>query len=142
MEIGVPTEVLDQESRVGLTPAGVDALVHAGHQVTVQRGAGLGGFGDSSTRPWARLVDTAPGLERRDGVKVKEPRLKNTNHAVGQTLFTYLRLAASESLTDNCWHVASTPSAMRQCSDDGSLRCCILRARSPARWWCRSVRTI
>ena len=42
MKIGVPTELKDQEFRVGLTPASVDALVAAGHDVALQRGCGVG----------------------------------------------------------------------------------------------------
>ncbi len=104
MDIGVPTEVLDQESRVGLTPAGVDALVHTGHQVRVQRGAGLeSGFSDSEYETLgARLVDTAAeAWNAALVVKVKEPRPEEYHlMQSGQTLFTYLHLAASESLTD------------------------------------------
>ena len=42
MKIGVPTEVKNNENRVALTPAGADRLVHEGHRVLVQTGAGLG----------------------------------------------------------------------------------------------------
>jgi len=104
VEIGVPAEILDQESRVGLTPAGVDALVSAGHRITVQQGAGVAsGFGDHEyERLGARLVTTA--AEAWDAeliVKVKEPQ--PSEYALmrpGQTLFTYLHLAANPRLTD------------------------------------------
>ncbi|MFO7695983.1 MAG: alanine dehydrogenase [Anaerolineae bacterium] len=104
MNIGVPTEILDQESRVGLTPAGVDALVHAGHQVTVQRGAGLdSGFSDDEyERLGARLVEDPGEAWAADlVVKVKEPQ--PSEYALmqpGRTLFTYLHLAAIPALTD------------------------------------------
>ena len=42
MKVGVPTEIKVDEYRVALTPAGVRELVDAGHEVVVQRGAGLG----------------------------------------------------------------------------------------------------
>ena len=42
MKIGLPKEIKDNEYRVGLTPAGVNALVHAGHDVFVQKTAGNG----------------------------------------------------------------------------------------------------
>ena len=42
MRVGIPSEVKDHEYRVGMIPAGVHALVEAGHQVTIQAGAGLG----------------------------------------------------------------------------------------------------
>ena len=48
MVIGVPKEIKSQEFRVGLTPAGAQALQSAGHTVYVQQGAGIGsGFTDS-----------------------------------------------------------------------------------------------
>ena len=48
MKIGCPKEIKPQEGRVGLTPAGVDALVRAGHQVFVERNAGIdSGFTDA-----------------------------------------------------------------------------------------------
>jgi alanine dehydrogenase len=104
MRVGVPTEILDNESRVGLTPAGVDALVHAGHDVLVQAGAGTGsGFGDAEYEAaGARLTagpDEAWGADLV--VKVKEPR--PPEYALLRpetTLFTYLHLAASEPLTN------------------------------------------
>ena len=42
MKIGLPKEIKDNEYRVGLTPAGVNALVNAGHEVFVQKSAGEG----------------------------------------------------------------------------------------------------
>ena len=48
MRIGYPKEIKPQEGRVGLTPAGVDAFVRAGHTVYMEQGAGLGsGFTDA-----------------------------------------------------------------------------------------------
>ena len=47
MLIGVPKEIKNNENRIGLTPAGAEALVKAGHQVLVEQGGGLGsGFAD------------------------------------------------------------------------------------------------
>ena len=40
MILGVPKEVKDHESRVGVTPAGVKALVEVGHTVLVEQRAG------------------------------------------------------------------------------------------------------
>ena len=42
MRIGVPTEVKTDEHRVGLVPSSVKELVHAGHEVFIQKGAGFG----------------------------------------------------------------------------------------------------
>ena len=54
MRIGCPKEIKPQEGRVGLTPAGVDALIRAGHAVVMEQGAGLGsGFADSEYTQWA-----------------------------------------------------------------------------------------
>lgn len=44
MIIGVPKEIKEQEDRVALTPAGVDAFVRAGHKVLIEKGAGLGAY--------------------------------------------------------------------------------------------------
>ena len=47
MKIGVPKEIKPQEARVGLTPAGAQALIREGHEVNIQTGAGLlSGFSD------------------------------------------------------------------------------------------------
>ena len=50
MLVGVPREVKDNESRVALTPAGVAELVHHGHEVLVERGAGVGSGEGSEQR--------------------------------------------------------------------------------------------
>lgn len=77
MIIGVPKEIKDHEYRVALTPQGASRLVSQGHQVLVQRGAGVGsGFTDAEyRRAGARLIDTAEELfaEAEMVVKVKEP---------------------------------------------------------------------
>jgi alanine dehydrogenase len=104
MLIGVPKEVKDHESRVGVTPAGVKALTEAGHTVLVETNAGaLSAFTDdeyqaagaeiagSAYDVW-RLADTV--------VKVKEPVEKEYKHfREGLVLFTYLHLAPLRELT-------------------------------------------
>jgi alanine dehydrogenase len=103
--IGVPTEIKPQENRVALTPAGAERLVHAGHAVVVQSGAGLGsGFPDETYASiGARIAPDAPSVFA-DGdliLKVKEPlREEWPLLREGQTLFTYLHLAASRELTE------------------------------------------
>jgi alanine dehydrogenase len=99
MKVGVPKEVKIHEYRVGLVPAGVRELVDAGHQVLVQSGAGSGiGFDDSHYQAAGAVVAqraqeifaTADLI-----VKVKEPQLAECQLLrSGQTLFTYLHLAA------------------------------------------------
>jgi alanine dehydrogenase len=105
VKIGVPTEIKAQENRVALTPAGAERLAHAGHQVFVQSGAGLGsGFADETyQRVGARILGTAAAVfaEGELILKVKEP-LESEWPLLrkGQTLFTYLHLAASRELTE------------------------------------------
>ncbi|NUL44470.1 alanine dehydrogenase [Cellulosimicrobium funkei] len=104
MLIGVPTEIKNNEFRVGLTPAGVTELVHHQHEVMVQSGAGLGsGIPDEDYRQaGARIVPSAEEVwgEADLVLKVKEPvgpewQLMRR----GQILFTYLHLAADPKLT-------------------------------------------
>ena len=105
MKIGVPTEIKPQENRVALTPAGAERLAHAGHHVTVQSNAGVGsGFDDGAyTAVGAKIArDAASVFAEADMiVKVKEPLPEEYPLLrAGQTLFTYLHLAASRPLTD------------------------------------------
>src|SRR5271165_7351151 len=99
MKIGVPKEIKIHEYRVGLVPAGVRELVDAGHQVLVQSGAGAGiGFEDSHYQAaGASVAARAPDVFSAADliVKVKEPQLGECKLLrPGQTLFTYLHLAA------------------------------------------------
>ena len=104
MRIGCPKEIKAQECRVGLTPAGVDALVRAGHAVFVEDNAGLAsGFANeeyvaqgATILPTAREVyDIAEMI-----VKVKEP-LEPEYELMheGQIMFTYLHLAPDPAQT-------------------------------------------
>ena len=105
MIIGVPKEIKQQEYRVALLPGGAYQLVKRGHQVLVERGAGIGaGYGDADyERAGARLVDSHAGVfaEADLIIKVKEP-LPSEYELLrpGQILFTYLHLAASKPLTE------------------------------------------
>lgn len=104
MRIGVPTEIKDNEYRVGMTPSGVRDLTSDGHTVYIQQGAGTGsGFSDDEykTAGGKILPDAAAVYQEADMiVKVKEPvaddlkRMKD-----GQVLFTYLHLAPVPDLT-------------------------------------------
>jgi alanine dehydrogenase len=104
VKIGIPKEVKNHEYRVGMIPAGVHALVAAGHELLVQRGAGLGsGFEDDEyTAVGARLVDGADEAWGAEMViKVKEPVASEYKQLRrGQILFTYLHLAPLRELTD------------------------------------------
>ena len=103
--VGVPKEIKDMEGRVSMQPDGVAELVHHGHDVVVQAGAGNGaGFSDEEyEEAGARLVDGPDGVfEAADLiVKVKEPVPEEYDRfREGQQLFTYLHLAADKGLTE------------------------------------------
>ncbi|NJL49821.1 MAG: alanine dehydrogenase [Leptolyngbyaceae cyanobacterium SM2_5_2] len=104
MHIGLPKEIKDQEFRVGLTPATVQTLCQQGHQVVVQRGAGLGsGFSDQDyEQVGATLVeDAATAWGQELVVKVKEPQPSEYDFfRKDLILFTYLHLAAERRLTE------------------------------------------
>ncbi|HRZ31028.1 MAG TPA: alanine dehydrogenase [Flavobacterium sp.] len=104
MKIGVPKEIKNNESRVGMTPAGVFELIKNNHTVYVQQDAGFGsGFFDTDYAVvGAILVPTAAEVYAQSDmiVKVKEPipeeyPLIKENHVV----FTYFHFASSEELT-------------------------------------------
>ena len=104
MIIGVPKEIKDHEYRVSVTPDGVQALHHAGHQVLVEPSAGLGsGYSDEQYRQaGATMAPSKEALFKEAAliVKVKEPQLSETRlFRSGQILFTYLHLASSAELT-------------------------------------------
>ena len=105
MKVGIPSEVKNHEYRVAITPSGVHELVRHGHEVFVQAEAGAG-----SSIPDGQYVDAGASiLPTADDVwqtgelilKVKEP-IESEYHRMrpGQTLFTYLHLAASKECTD------------------------------------------
>lgn len=105
MRVGIPTETKNNEFRVAITPAGVAALTHRGHEVLIQAGAGEGSaITDADFKAaGAQMITTAEQVWAHADLvlKVKEPmpaeydRLRR-----GQTLFTYLHLAASRPCTD------------------------------------------
>ncbi|MGI5935372.1 MAG: alanine dehydrogenase [Oscillospiraceae bacterium] len=104
MIIGCPKEIKAQEKRVGLTPAGADALVKAGHTVYIEQSAGLGsGFPDEEyTAVGAKILPTAKDVfERSDMIiKVKEPLEPEYDLLrENQIIFTYLHLAPDPKQT-------------------------------------------
>jgi len=105
MLIGVPKEVKTHEYRVGLVPGSVRELVHHGHKVVVETGAGaVIGFDDASYEAagggiLARAADVFAVAELI--VKVKEPQPEEVGALrEDQVLFTYLHLAAEPGLTE------------------------------------------
>src|SRR3954470_12248071 len=105
MIIGVPKEIKEQEYRVALLPSGAYQLIKRGHEVVVERDAGLGaGYPDAEYQAaGAKLLDSHKDIFDRAElvVKVKEPlREEFSLLRRGQILFTYLHLAASRGLTE------------------------------------------
>ena len=104
MRVGVPKEIKDHEYRVGLVPSSVAELVHHGHDVLIERGAGLGaGLEDelyiaAGARIAADAEAVFAGAELI--VKVKEPLpIERARLRRGQILFTYLHLAPDPEQT-------------------------------------------
>lgn len=105
MRVGIPTEIKNNENRVAITPAGVDALARRGHEVLVQAGAGAGSrIADADfAAAGARIVPSAADVwgDAELLVKVKEPIAEEYPHLRDDlTLFAYLHLAADRPLTD------------------------------------------
>lgn len=105
MRVGIPTEIKNNEYRVAITPAGVAELTNRGHDVLVQSGAGEGSaITDADFKAaGAQLINSADEVwaEADLLLKVKEPiESEYSRMREGQTLFTYLHLAASKPCTD------------------------------------------
>jgi len=105
MIVGVPKEKKVHESRVAITPEGVSEFVHAGHTVLIQDSAGTASAitNEDFIQAGATIVASADEVwQSADLVlKVKEPiDLEYSKMRRGQTLFTYLHLAASKTCTD------------------------------------------
>ncbi|MDL9944799.1 alanine dehydrogenase [Gordonia sp. ABSL11-1] len=105
MRVGIPTEIKNNEYRVAITPAGVAELHHRGHDVVIQAGAGEGSsFHDNDYKEaGAQILSTADQVwEQADLLlKVKEPiAAEYPLLRRGQTVFTYLHLAASRPCTE------------------------------------------
>lgn len=105
MRVAIPTEIKNNENRVAITPAGVHELVRRGHEVFIQKGAGIGsGFTDSDFEAQgAKLLATAEEVWATGDLllKVKEPiKSEYSLMRKDQVLFTYLHLAASKECTD------------------------------------------
>ncbi|MEZ4809537.1 MAG: alanine dehydrogenase [Allomuricauda sp.] len=104
MVVGVPKEIKNNESRVGMTPAGVFELVKNNHTVYVQSGAGEGSgfFNQDYQKAGAVILDTIGQIYAMSDmiVKVKEPIAKEYSLIQkGQIVFTYFHFASSETLT-------------------------------------------
>lgn len=126
MIIGIPKEIKNNEFRVSATPAGVHAYVSAGHQVMVERSAGIGsGISDYDyIKAGATIIDKADELWQKADLiqKVKEPiEAEYKRMRSGQILYTYLHLAANKACTQAIMDSGCTAIAYETVEVDGAL---------------------
>jgi len=105
MKVGIPRELKNHEYRVAITPAGVNELVRNGHEVVIENDAGVGSSIPNSDfiAAGAQILPTAEDVWGTGELilKVKEPIAEEYGRMrAGQTLFTYLHLAADKNCTD------------------------------------------
>jgi len=123
MQIGIPKEIKDNEFRVAVVPNGVRALVEAGHRVYVEAGTGLGsGISDEEYKEaGAVIADSASGVYGKADliVKVKEPQYNEFCFMRdGMMLFTFLHLAANESVAKSLLRAGATALAYETLETD------------------------
>ena len=127
MLIGVPKEVKTHEYRVGLVPGSVRELVHHGHQVVVESGAGAGiGFDDAAYRSGRgrdhdqrrRSVRGRRADRQGEGAAADEVPLLRED----QVLFTYLHLAADRELAEGLLRSGAVAIAYETVTD-GAAAC-------------------
>src|SRR3954463_7545106 len=105
MKVGIPREVKNHEYRVAITPSGVHELTEHGHEVLVEKDAGVGSqiSDDEYVAAGARIIGSPDDVwgEAEMVLKVKEPVAEEYHRMrEGLTLFTYLHLAADKPLTE------------------------------------------
>ena len=125
MLVGIPTEIKNNEYRVAITPAGVAELTKRGHDVIIQAGAGAGSaITDNDFKAaGAQIVESAEKVWADADLllKVKEPiEAEYARLRRGQTLFTYLHLAASRPCTDALMASGTTAIAYETVQTTGS----------------------
>jgi len=123
MKIGCPKEIKPQEFRVGLTPNAVREAVAHGHEVLIQKNAGIGaGFSDDDyVTAGAQIADNAKDIfdTAEMIVKVKEPQANERKMLrEGQLLFTYLHLAPDPDQTHDLLASGCTAIAYETVTDD------------------------
>ena len=122
MRIAVPKEIMNNENRVALTPGGAQTLVHDGHEVLIETGAGEGAsFPDSEYEAaGATIVGTAEDTWAQAELllKVKEPLEAEYQYLRPDlTVFTYLHLAADRPLTEALVEAKTTAIAYETVTD-------------------------
>ena len=105
MKVAIPREVKNNEYRVAITPSGVHELARNGHGVYIEADAGVGSSitNEDYIAAGAQILGTADDVWATGDLilKVKEPIASEyASMREGQTLFTYLHLAADRTLTD------------------------------------------
>src|SRR5665647_3056787 len=105
MHIGIPKEVKNNEYQVAITPSGVNELARNGHEVFIETGAGVGSSitNEDYVAAGAQILGTAEDTWAAGDLilKVKEPVASEYDKMrEGQTLFTYLHIAADRALTE------------------------------------------
>jgi len=126
MIVGVPKEIKVHESRVAITPEGVSEFVAAGHSVIIEDGAGEGSaiLNEDFIAAGATIVSDSDGVWGSADLvlKVKEPiEAEYLKMRQGQTLFTYLHLAASKACTDALIASKTTAIAYETVEVNGAL---------------------
>lgn len=120
MRIGIPAEIMNQEGRVSASPQAVASLLHDGHTVLVQRGAGAhSSFTDADYEAAGAVLGTAEEAWACELVlKVKEPQPEEYRFLRRDLiLFTYLHLAASPELARALTEAGTTAIAYETVTD-------------------------
>ena len=126
MIIGIPKEIKNNEFRVSITASGVHAYIAAGHQVLVEKNAGVGsGILDADyIQAGAKIIDSADEIWQKAELiqKVKEPiEVEYKRMRKGQILYTYLHLAANKACTQAIMESGITAIAYETVEVDGGL---------------------
>jgi alanine dehydrogenase len=124
--IGIPKEIKNNEFRVSATASGVHAYIAAGHQVLVEKNAGVGsGISDADyIQVGAKIIDAADEIWQKAELiqKVKEPiEIEYKRMRKGQILYTYLHLAANKACTQAIMDSGITAIAYETVEVDGGL---------------------
>jgi alanine dehydrogenase len=126
MKIGCPKEIKNNENRVGLTPNAAHAYIAAGHEVFIEKGAGLGSAVDDDeyTAVGAKILPGADEVWATADmiVKVKEPLAEEyPKMRENRILYTYFHFAAAEGLTRACLERKIIALAYETVQEDKSL---------------------
>ncbi len=128
MIVGVPREIKLGENRVSITPAGVHEFVRKGHEVIIEKGAGLGsGIADQEYEHEGARLLASPGPIFKNAemiIKVKEPQPSEMEMLrQDQILYTYLHLAPDRELTEGLLGKKVIGIAYETIESNGKLVC-------------------